>query len=204
MAEDRRRDWVHAVPGQQRGHETTRAEGAGSVAGGRTGECPLAWPLAAMTGALRRFGAATNAAQAAAAAIEAAWWITTADAAMSRRHPRTYSHALAALDPAQRRAVEASLAGFRFIRRQLGYHADPADFIQADAPSRRYTAAWGWSRVCPPPPQRGTAREPSPYREYQAQLAGRPVAEALERTAGFLAQAHADIGHAGHKTESAM
>jgi hypothetical protein len=157
-----------------------------------------------MTSALRRFGAATNAAQADAGGRGSAAELTSGDAAMSRRHPRTYGHVLAALDPAQRRAVEASLAGFRFVRRQLGYHADPVDFIKAEASSRGHGAAWDWSRVSPPPPQRGTGREASPYREYQAQLAGHPVAETLQRTAGFLAQAHAAIGHAGHQTESAL
>ena len=49
---------------------------------------------------------------------------------MSRRHPGAYRRALAALDPAARRAVEGSLAGLRFIRGQLGYSADPGDFIQ--------------------------------------------------------------------------
>ena len=164
------------------------------VPGGQQDRSPLAWSLAAGSDALRRLAAATDTPQAVAAATEAIWWITTADAALSRHHPGPYSRALAALDPAARRSVERSLAGFRFIRAQLGYHADPADFIQEKprpGSSNGTPAAWTWSPVSPPSPQRGSAREASPYREYRAQLAGRPLAEALNLTAGFLAQAHA-------------
>ncbi len=154
----------------------------------------LAWSLTAVSGALRRLAAATDTPQAVTAATEALWWITTADAALNRDHPAPCSRALAALDPAARRAVERSLAGLRYIRGQLGYHADPADFIQAQprpGSGNGTPAAWTWSPVSPPSPQRGGAREASPYREYRAQLAGRPLAEALKLTAGFLAQAHA-------------
>jgi hypothetical protein len=68
-------------------------------------------------------------AEAVAAATEAVWWITTADA-MSRRRQAVYGHVLTALDPAARRAVEVSLTGLRFIRGQLGGNADPADFLE--------------------------------------------------------------------------
>jgi len=83
-------------------------------------------------------------------------------------------------------------AGFRFIRSQLGYHADPADFIQAQARpgSNRSPAAWTWNPLPPPSQQRGSTREASPYREYRVQLAGRPLPEALKLTARFLTQAH--------------
>jgi hypothetical protein len=157
-----------------------------------------AWSLTAMSEALRRLAAASAAdiPQAVAAATEAVWWVTLADAAMTRCHPRAYGTTLAALDPAARRAVEGSFAGLRFIRGQLGHHADPGDFIQP--PPCGGTAppsAWTWATLPPPPPHRGTAREASPYREYRAYLAGRPLGQTLARTAGFLSQAHAAAGH---------
>jgi hypothetical protein len=139
--------------------------------------------------------------QAVAAATEAVWWITVVNSAVNRHHPAAYSRDLAALDPAARKAVERSLAGLRFIRSQLGTSADPGDFIQPPPGSgARPAAAWTWNEVPPPHPQRGKAREVSPYREYRLQLADRPVAEALERASGFLVQVHATVGRPGrHK-----
>jgi hypothetical protein len=159
----------------------------------------LAWSVTAMSDALGRLAAASAAGlpQAVAAATEAAWWVTVVDAAMTRHHPAAYGRALAALDPAARKAVEGSLAGLRFIRSQVGYSADLADFIQPPAPGAGGTQ-WTWSAVALPPPPRGKAREASPSREYRTQLAGRPVTQILGRAAAFLIQAHATVNHFGH------
>ena len=172
----------------------------GAEGGPAAGDGALAWSVAAMTDALRRLARAggSDVPLAVAAATEAVWWVTAVDAAMSRRHPGAYRRALAALDPAARRSVEGSLAGFRFIRGQLGYSADPGDFIQT-APGDGPAAGWTWSAVAPPAPQRGSARDVSPYREYRAQLAGRPVAEVLGRAAGFLCDAHAAAARNEHR-----
>jgi hypothetical protein len=94
--------------------------------------------------------------------------------------------------------VEGSLAGLRFIRGQLGYYADPGDFIEP-APGADPAARWTWSAVPPPAPQRGSARDASPYREYRDQLAGRAVAEVLGQAAGFLCHAHASACR-GHRS----
>jgi hypothetical protein len=188
MAGVRKREPPGAVPGPRRG----RGGGEDSAEGGPAGgDGALAWSVAAMTDALRRLaGAGADEPRAVAAATEAVWWVTAVDAAMSRRHPGAHGRALAALDPAARRAVEGSLGGLRFIRGQLGYCADPGDFIQP-APGGDPAARWTWSAVPPPSPQRGSARDVSPYREYRDQISGRPVAEVLGRAAGFLCQAHA-------------
>jgi hypothetical protein len=179
------------IHGPQRGHYARGGGDDGAESVSAAGSGTLIWSVAAMTEALRRLAAATAAdvPQAIAAGTEAVWWIIAVDAAMSRRHPGEYRRALASLDPAARRAVEGSLAGLRFIRGQLGYCADPADFIQP-APTAGPPARWTWADVPPPAPQRGSARDVSPYREYRAHLAGRPVAEILGRAAGFLCQAH--------------
>ena len=187
-------------PGTAPGPRSGNAGGAGQDGGPAAGDGALAWSVAAMTDALRRLAraGASDVPLAVAAATEAVWWVTVVDAAMSRRHPGAYRRALAALDPAARRAVEGSLAGLRFIRGQLGYSADPGDFIQP-AHGARPAAQWTWSTVPPPAPQRGSARDVSPYREYRAQLAGRPVAEVLGRAAGFLCEAHAAAARDGHR-----
>jgi hypothetical protein len=183
-----------AAPGSGRGRGTRRAGAQGGASGEPgAGDGALAWSVAAMSDALRRLAGARAAdmAQAVAAAAEAVWWVTAVDAAMVRHHPAEYRRALASLDPVARRAVERSFAGFRFIRSQLGYSADPGDFIQRQPSGRDPALAWTWQHLPPPAPQRGTARDTSPYREYRAQLAGRPLTEAAARTADFLSQAHA-------------
>jgi hypothetical protein len=148
----------------------------------------LAWSVTAMSDALSRLAAASAASLPQAVA-------GGHDAAMTRHHPAAYGRALAALDPAARKAIEGSLAGLRFIRSQLGYSADPADFIQPPPAPGSGAAQWTWSAIALPPPPRGKAREASPYREYRTQLAGRSVTQILEQAAGFLARAHATVIH---------
>ena len=202
MAGTGEREESGTASGTLRGRGARRADERDSRAGDPgTGEGALAWSVAAMSGALRRLAGARAAdiPQAVAAATEAVWWVTAVDAAMIRQHPAEYGRALAALDPAARRAVERSFAGLRFIRGQLGYSADPGDFIERHPSGRAPALAWTWRHLPPPPPQRGTARDTSPYREYRAQLAGRPLTEALTRTADFPSQAHA-AARAGHRS----
>jgi len=191
MADTRERGQPGTGPRPRRG-DGGRGTSTGSPAGG---EDALAWSVSAMSGALRRIGDACGAdvPQAVARATEAVWWVTVVDAAITRHCPAAYRGALAALDPAARRAVEKSLAGLRFIRGQLGYSADPGDFIRP-APGAP-ASAWTWRSVPPPSPRRGTARDTSPYREYRTQLAGRPLTEALTLTAGFLSRIHTAIGN---------
>jgi hypothetical protein len=141
MADIRKRGQPGTVPVSRRDHG---AAGRDSLGVGDAGDGALDWPVTAMTGALRRLDAASAAdvPQAVAAAIEAMWWVTVVDATMTRRYPAAYGRALAALDPAERRALERSFTGLRFIRSQLGYFADPGDFVQP-APGIR-AVAWTW------------------------------------------------------------
>ena len=117
MADIRERDQPGTVPRPRRdgGDRGTRT---GSPGGQDAGEDALAWSVAAMSGALRRIGDASGAdvPEAVAAATEAVWWVTVVDAAITRHCPAAYRGALAALDPAARRAVERSVAGLRFIQ----------------------------------------------------------------------------------------
>ncbi len=124
----------------------------------------LDWSVTAMACALRRVDEASAAdlPQAIAAATEAMWWVTAVDAAMARHHPAAYGRALAALDPAARRAVEKTFAGLRFIRSQLGHSADPGDFIQHRPAPGAPGATWMW-RPLPPPPRSAAERaRPAP------------------------------------------
>ena len=197
----------HEQPGTTPTPRRASARGGAqdSIASSRAaGDGTLAWSVAAMSDALRRLAEASAAdvPQAVSAATEAAWWVTVVDAAMTRHHPDAYGRALAALDPAARRAVEGSLAGLRLIRGQLGYSTDPGDFIQPrPAPGPGPADQWTWSAVSPPlssadPPGR-PARTGSTGRTSPA------VAEILERAAGFLSQAHATATRPDHRTTPA-
>jgi hypothetical protein len=189
MAGARDREQPGTMPGPRRARASSGGPD-GAASGRVAGDGTLAWSVAAMSDALGRLArtSAASVPQAVAAATEAAWWVTVVDTAIARHHPAAYSRTLAALDPATRRAVQGSLTGLRLVRSQLGYSADPGDFIQ---PTPGPPGQWTWSAVSPPPPRRGSTREVSPYQEYRARLAGRPVGEVLGQAAGFLCQAHA-------------
>jgi hypothetical protein len=125
-----------------------------------------------------------------AAISEAVWWVTMVDATLVRYHQDTYDAVLAGHDAAEREEIEGTFGGLRFVRNEMGYYLDHADFIQ---PGRgAAVAAWTW-RSLPEPgldalPARGQEWEMTRYREYQAQLARRPVGDTFRRAAVFLRQ----------------
>jgi hypothetical protein len=133
---------------------------------------------------------------------EAMWWVTIVDATLVRYHPDTYDEVMAASPGAERRLIEGTLSGLRFVRNRMGQYLDPADFIQPaesrPGPGGDGIMAWTWKSVPRPalaPLQpRGQAWEMTRYRAYQAQLAGHTVGETFERAAAFLLLA-ADAGH---------
>jgi hypothetical protein len=156
----------------------------------------LDWSITAMrdaTGRLRRVRAADQA-RVLAAISEAVWWVTIVDSTLVRYHPGVYDSILAGQSPAERRLIEGTLAGLRFVRNQMGLHLDPADFIcpVAGRPEddEGRSPAWIWKPVPEPPlgslPPSGRAWERTRHRAYQAQLAGHPVAETFARAAEFL------------------
>ena len=61
---------------------------------------------------------------------DAGWRFTLVDATLVRYHHRAYEAVMRAQDPAARQAGEGTLAGLRFVRNRMGYHADPTEFIQ--------------------------------------------------------------------------
>jgi hypothetical protein len=101
---------------------------------------------------------------------------------------------------AERRLIEGTLAGLRFVRNQIGQEVDLAEFVETSAPepgagNGRITG-WTWKPVPEPAlaslPPRAQAWEMTRYRAYRTQLAGRTVGEIFRRAAGFLTLAAAN------------
>ena len=61
---------------------------------------------------------------------EAVWWVTIVDATLMRYHVEAYEAVMATRSPAERRLTEGTFGGLRFVRNQMGYYVDQADFIK--------------------------------------------------------------------------
>ncbi len=156
----------------------------------------LDWTIAAMCDVLEWLGAAgpTDRSQASAVISEAVWWVTIVDATLVRYHVEAYEAVMAARTPAERRLIEGTFGGLRFVRNQMGYHVDQADFIEPGPdPSGSGDGrimAWSW-RPMPEPAlillqPRGQAWEMARYQAYEAHLAGHTMEEVFGRAAAFL------------------
>ncbi len=169
----------------------------------------LDWSITAMrdaTGRLRR-ASPWDRPRALAVISEAVWWVTIVDATLVRYHSDAYDSALA--DRTDRREIEETLAGLRFARNRMGYHADHADFAAPPASrsgsDRDLVRSWKWKSVPRPAlsslQPRGREWELARYRAYADRLAGRTVGETFARAAAFLtlvyetAKASPDRGH---------
>jgi hypothetical protein len=154
----------------------------------------LDWSITAMHEAVERLAREQEPDQAHSLTLisEAVWSVTLVDATLMRYHHQAYESVMAA--SAERRSIEGTFAGLRFVRNQMGYHLDPADLIQPgqhhpDADHGPVTAlTW---RSLPEPdlrslPPRGRAWEMTRYRAYQAHLAGHTIGDTFGRAAGFL------------------
>jgi len=159
----------------------------------------LGWSIAAMREIIERLAAdrARDRAQAVAMISEAVWQVTLVDATLVRYHHQAYEGAMEARAPAERRRIEDTFAGLRFVRNQMGYHADPAVFLRPEGnhPGSDHggITAWTWRSPGEPAlgslPPRGQAWEMTRYRAYEAQLAGHTIGETFTRAAAFLRQA---------------
>jgi hypothetical protein len=166
----------------------------------RAGMNALDWSVTAMcdvTERLARVGA-WDRAQALAVISEAVWWVTIVDATLMRYHPEVYESVMGARAPAERRLIEGTFAGLRFVRNRMGYYVDHADFIEPEG-SRSGAdgciTTWTW-RALPEPalaplPPRGQTWEMTRYRAYEAQLAGHTIGKTFGRAAAFLKLASA-------------
>ncbi len=156
----------------------------------------LEWSITAMSDTTQRLARVRAADQPRAFAVvsEAVWWVTIVDATLVRRHPDAYDAVLATRPTAERRVIEGTLAGLRFVRNRMGSQVDHVDFIRPRAhgrsPGDDRLTAWTW-RSLPTPsmaslPPSGRAWELRRYRAYQAYLAGATIGDTFGRVAGFL------------------
>lgn len=176
--------------------------------GSWAGDSALGWAIVAMSDTTQRLGRirAKDWPQAFAVIGEAVWSVTIVDATLVRYHAPVYDETLAARPAAERQLIEGTFGGLRFLRNQMGYHADHADFIQpCPRASSSPVAAWTWRPAAEPTldalSPRGQEWEMSRYRDYQDHLAGRPVGETFRRAEAFLRQA-ADAAGALEATEN--
>jgi hypothetical protein len=163
----------------------------------------LDWSISAMRDTVERLPRvrAWNRPRAFATIGEAVWWVTIVDATLVRHHPDTYDSVLAGQTLAERRLIEGTLAGLRFVRNRMGHEVDHVDFIQPQAnfiqpqvdrpgPGAGRITAWTWKSLPEPAlaglPPRGQAWEMTRYREYQTHLADHAVGETFGRAAAFL------------------
>ena len=155
----------------------------------------LDWSITAMretTGRLLRL-TARDRSRAFAVISEAVWWVTIVDGTLVRYHPDTYDGALDAALPAQRRLIEETLGGLRFVRNRMGHYLDPDDLVRPArglrarrGPDHGLDLEAGSEPALESLPPRGQAWEMTRYRAYQAQLAGHTVGETFERAVAFL------------------
>src|SRR4029077_14538030 len=73
---------------------------------------------------------------------EAVWWVAMVYATLVRYRPDAYDSVLSGHEAAERQAIEGTFGGLRFVRNQMGYYLDHADFIEA---GRGTLATWAWA-----------------------------------------------------------
>jgi hypothetical protein len=160
----------------------------------------LQWSLTAMTEATGRLAAMSvqDRPRALAAAGEAVWWITMVDATLVRHHPQIWEAALVARGPAERRLIDGTLAGLRFVRNRIGREAGLEELIGCEVPAtgRGRITGWAWRPVPEPAivslPRRRQLWEMARHRAYVSHLAGNAIGETFERAAAFLTLAGAN------------
>jgi hypothetical protein len=164
----------------------------GKAVGVPAAASPLQWSITAMLDTTERLPRITGLDRAKAFAIigEAVWWVTIVDGTLVRYHPENYDAVLASQPAAERKRVEDTLGGLRFVRNRMGHDIDHVDFICGASGARRRVTDWRWSSL----PEltfdwlspRGQEWELERYRAYQGQLAGHPVGETFSRATAFL------------------
>lgn len=135
--------------------------------------------------------------QALAAVGEMVWQVTIVDATLVRYYPNVYDSVLAARPRAERRRIEGTLSGLRFVRNRLQDEAAYGDFVAwpgGSGPGGPVTG-WAWQPVPAPAleslPPGSRPWETMRYRDYRDCLAGRTAGETFGRAAAFLSLAAA-------------
>jgi hypothetical protein len=162
----------------------------------------LAWSATAMKDMARRLPGISAGDRLRAMAVigELVWQVTIVDATLVRYHPEVYDGVLARQSVAERRRIEGTLGGLRFVRNRLRDEAAQADFAGwpgGGSGRGGPVADWAWQPVPEPAlaslPPRGRAWEMARYHAYQDFLAGRAVGEAFGRAAAFLSLAASSV-----------
>ena len=154
----------------------------------------LRWSITAMSDMTEGLSQvrASDRQRAFAAIDESVWGVTIVDAAMVRNYVGVYDDVLVEQAPAERRAIEETLAGLRFVRNGIGHGVDLAEFVEPDGPGEGDAplTSWTWKSVPRPAlaslSPRARAWETARYRAYQAQLSGHTIGETFKRAAAFL------------------
>jgi hypothetical protein len=166
------------------------------------GASALQWSLTAMSETAERLPrvGVWDRGRAFVAIGEAVWWITMVDATLVRHHLAAYDGVMASQAVTERKLIEETLAGLRFVRNRIGSEADLADFVRPSVPGpgagRARVTGWTWMQVPAPVlrslPPRAQAWEMTRYHGYRAQLADRTTGETFGRAVAFLTLAAAD------------
>src|SRR5258708_15042155 len=169
----------------------------------KAGASALVWSITAMSDTTERLPqvGAWDGPRAFAVIGEVVWWVTIVDATLVRHHPDAYDRVMTAQAPAQRRRVEVTLAGLRFVRNRIGDEADLSEFIDpgpsSPATGEGPVTGWTWKPMPGPAlgslPPRGRAWERARYQAYHDQLAGRTIGETFGRATQFLKLATAHV-----------
>lgn len=160
---------------------------------------PLDWAVTAMQDAIGQLSSVRVRDPEGVLAVisEAVWRVTIVDATLVRYHPAAYDTALGSRASAERRLIEDTLAGLRFVRNQMNHYANHVDCISSalvrPGPDDGGITGWTWTSVPEPTlaplPPRGQVWEMTRYRAYEAQLAGHAVGETFGQAAAFLSLA---------------
>jgi hypothetical protein len=163
----------------------------------RAEDSALGWSVIAMRDTTSRLARvrARDRPQAFAVISEAVWWVTIVDATLVRYHPDAYDAAMTAEPAGNRKIIEDTFTGLRFVRNWMGFCADPSDFIEphyrADGSDDARVAKWTWLSIPEPEldlqSERGQVWEMNRYAAYEAQLAGHTVGDVFTRASEFLA-----------------
>ena len=127
---------------------------------------------------------------------EVVWQVTIVDATLVRYYPDVYDEVLAGQPCAERRRVEGTLSGLRFVRNRLRDQAAYGDFVSWPGGSGSGggpVIAWVWQPVPAPAleslPPGGRSWETTRYGDYRDFLVRRAVGETFGRATAFLSLA---------------
>lgn len=163
----------------------------------------MEWSLTAMCEATRRLEQLRTPDQfrGLSAISEAVWWVTLVDATLVRYHPGDYDLVLARQEIDERRVIEDTLGGLRFVRNKMGQDLDPADFASppsVESAGQDRVSAWVWRAVpepgCGSAVERGQQWELGRHQSFETHLTGHRVGDTFSRAAAFLRLVAATAG----------